>query len=72
MGPCESECPKCDPRSADADGSSHTRCNGGLAAAKYAAARRARAAKPSPRAGQMIVFDEPLSFADGQSSSGSK
>ncbi len=31
------------------------------------AARRAKAAKPSPRAGQVIVFDEPLSFADGRS-----
>lgn len=32
-----------------------------------AAARRARAAKPKPRAGQVIVFDEPLSFSDGRS-----
>lgn len=32
-----------------------------------AAARRARAAQPRPRAGQVIVFDEPLSFADGRS-----
>jgi hypothetical protein len=31
------------------------------------AARRAKAAKPSPRAGQVIVFDEPLSFADSRS-----
>ena len=31
------------------------------------AARRAKAAKPSPRAGQVIVFDEPLCFADGRS-----
>jgi hypothetical protein len=31
------------------------------------AARRAKAAKPGPRAGQMIVFDEPLCFADGRS-----
>ena len=30
-------------------------------------ARRTRAAKPSPRAGQVIVFEEPLSFADGRS-----
>jgi len=29
------------------------------------AARRAKARKPSPRPGQMIVFDEPLSFANG-------
>ena len=32
-----------------------------------AAARRARAAKPKPRAGQVIVFDEPLAFSDGRS-----
>jgi hypothetical protein len=32
-----------------------------------AVARRAEAAQPSPRAGQMIVFAEPLSFADGRS-----
>ena len=31
------------------------------------AARHATAAKPSPRAGQVIVFDEPLCFADGRS-----
>jgi hypothetical protein len=31
------------------------------------ATRRTVAAKPSPRAGQVIVFDEPLSFADGRS-----
>ena len=30
------------------------------------ATRRAVAAKPSPRAGQVIVFDEPLSFANGR------
>jgi len=29
--------------------------------------RRVKAKKPSPRAGQMIVFDEPLSFTDGRS-----
>ncbi len=32
-----------------------------------AAARRARRAKPSPRDGQTIIFDEPLAFADGRS-----
>ena len=32
-----------------------------------AIARRARAAKLKPRAGQMIVFDEPLAFSDGRS-----
>ncbi len=32
-----------------------------------AAARRARAKKPSPRAGQTIIFDEPLAFSDGRS-----
>jgi hypothetical protein len=32
-----------------------------------AAARRARAKKPSPRAGQTIIFDEPLAFSDGKS-----
>ena len=29
-------------------------------------ARRIKAAKPNPRAGQVIVFDEPLAFADGR------
>ena len=44
------------------------RCNGGRVDAKTnAAARRARAARPSPRVGQVIVFDEPLSVADGRS-----
>src|SRR5271166_5967256 len=32
-----------------------------------AATRRARRAKPSPRDGQTIIFDEPLDFADGRS-----
>jgi hypothetical protein len=32
-----------------------------------AAARRARHAKPTPRAGQTIIFDESLAFADGKS-----
>jgi hypothetical protein len=31
-----------------------------------AAARRGRAKKPGPRAGQTIIFDEPLTFADGR------
>jgi hypothetical protein len=31
-----------------------------------AAERRARCAKPTPRAGQTIIFDTPLSFANGQ------
>ena len=32
-----------------------------------AVARRAKRAKPSPRAGQTIIFDEPLAFSDGRS-----
>jgi hypothetical protein len=32
-----------------------------------AAARHARAKKPSPRAGRTIIFDEPLAFSDGRS-----
>ncbi|MGH6766402.1 MAG: DUF6927 domain-containing protein, partial [Bradyrhizobium sp.] len=32
-----------------------------------AAARRALSRKPSPRPGQTIVFDQPLSFSDGRS-----
>ena len=31
-----------------------------------AAMRRARSAKPTPRAGQTIIFDTPLSFSNGQ------
>ena len=40
------------------------RCNGGLVAAKTPSPVAPRR-KPSPRAGQVIVFDEPLSFSDG-------
>jgi len=31
-----------------------------------AAERRTRCAKPTPRAGQTIIFDTPLSFSNGQ------
>jgi hypothetical protein len=43
------------------------RCNSGPRCRENTAARRTRAAKPSPRGGRVIVFDDPLSFADGRS-----
>jgi hypothetical protein len=66
MGPCESECPTSildllTPTDAPYARQWRARC------LESAAARRARAAKPSPRAGQVIVFDEPLAFSDGRS-----
>ncbi len=66
MGPHECECPKSildllTPTDAQYARQWRARC------LEAAAARRARAAKPSPRAGQVIVFDEPLAFSDGQS-----
>ena len=66
MGPCESECPTSildllTPTDRPYAQQWRARCY------ESAAARRARAAKPSPRAGQVIVFDEPLAFSDGRS-----
>ncbi len=66
MGPCECECPEAildllTPTDRGYALQWRARC------IEAANARRARAAKPSPRVGQVIVFDEPLSFADGRS-----
>jgi hypothetical protein len=43
------------------------RCNGGLGAAKTLSLVARGPPSANPRAGQVIVFDEPLSFADGRS-----
>ena len=66
MGPYECDCPEpildlLTPTDREYAVQWRARCRENIAA------RRAKAAKPSPRAGQVIVFDEPLSFADGQS-----
>jgi len=66
MGPYECECPTSildllTPTDAPYAQQWRARCY------ESAAARRARAAKPKPRVGQVIVFDEPLAFSDGQS-----
>ena len=66
MGPCESDCPASildllTPIDAKYALDWRARCRENLAA------RRARAAKPGPRAGQVIVFDEALRFSNGLS-----
>ena len=66
MGPCESDCPApildlLTPTDREYAVQWRARCR------ENTVARRTRAAKPSPRAGQVIVFEEPLSFADGRS-----
>lgn len=65
-GPCECDCPSSildllTPTDAKYALDWRARCRENLAT------RRARAAKPSPRAGQMIVFDEALRFSNGLS-----
>ena len=65
MGPCESECPasilaeltETDSAYAEAW---RARCKANLAQ------RKLQNAKPTPRPGQIIVFDEPMRFSDGQ------
>jgi hypothetical protein len=66
MGPCEAECPTPILDLLSETGNENAidwrdRCR------QYAAARQSMAMKPSPRPGQTIVFDEPLSFSDGNS-----
>lgn len=66
MGPCESDCPETildllTPTDRPYAQQWRARCY------ESAAARRARAAKPKPRVGQAVVFDEPLAFSDGRS-----
>jgi hypothetical protein len=65
MGPYECDCPAqildlLTPTDAQHALQWRARCR------ENAVARRAKAARPSPRAGQVIVFDEPLPFADGR------
>ena len=66
MGPCERDCPE---RILDlltpTDAQYALRWRADCRA--NAAARCTRRAKPAPRPGQTIVFDEPLSFSDGRS-----
>lgn len=64
MGPCESECPEpildlLTPTDKQYAIEWRARCR------ENTAARRALARKPSPRPGQTIVFDQPLSFSNG-------
>ena len=66
MGPNECDCPEkildlLTPTDREYAQQWRARCR------ENAAIRRAKAAKPSPRAGQIIVFDQPLAFADGRS-----
>lgn len=66
MGPYECDCPEpildlLTPTDLEYALQWRARCRENIAA------RRAKAAKPCPRAGQVIVFDEPLRFADGRS-----
>jgi hypothetical protein len=66
MGPCERDCPKAILDLLTPTNHEHAQrwrddCRAN------AAARRARQAKPTPRAGQTIIFDESLAFADGKS-----
>ena len=66
MGPYECDCPEpildlLTPTDREYAVRWRARCR------ENAASHRAKAAKPSPCAGQVIVFDEPLSFADGRS-----
>lgn len=64
MGPCESDCPASildllTPIDGDWPNDWRGRCRANLAK------RRLLDAKPTPRPGQTIVFDEPLRFSDG-------
>ncbi len=65
MGPCEADCPEpildlLTPSDRGYANEWRARCR------ENAAARRAISSKPSPRAGQTIVFDEPLALSDGR------
>lgn len=66
VGPIESDCPErildlLTPTEYPYAQAWRARCRENLAT------RRALASKPSPRPGQTIVFDQPLSFSDGRS-----
>jgi hypothetical protein len=65
MGPVESDCPEpildlLTPTDKEYALQWRTRCR------ESAAARRVRRAKPMPRPGQVIVFEQPLTFVDGR------
>jgi hypothetical protein len=65
MGPCECDCPDAIldlliPTDHQYAEEWRARCR------DNAAERRARCAKPTPRAGQTIIFDTPFSFSNGQ------
>lgn len=65
MGPCESECPASILNELTDTDSEYAqawraRCRANLVK------RRLRNAKPMPKPGQTIVFDEPMRFSDGQ------
>jgi hypothetical protein len=66
MGPCQRDCPEAILDLLTPTNHEHARrwrddCRAN------AAVRRARQAKPTPRAGQTIIFDEPLAFTNGRS-----
>lgn len=66
MGPCEADCPEpildlLTPTEHRYAKEWRARCR------ENATARRAIASKPSPRPGQTIIFDQPLSLSDGHS-----
>jgi hypothetical protein len=65
MGPCESECPAAILDELTDTHSEHAlawraRCRANLVQ------RKLQNAKPTPRPGQTIIFDEPMRFSDGQ------
>ena len=65
MGPCESECPASILNELTDTDSEYAqawrdRCRANLVQ------RRLQSAKPTPKPGQTIVFDEPMRFSDGQ------
>ena len=67
MGPCECDCPDAildllSPTDHDHQYAEEWRAR----CRDNAAERRTRCAKPTPRAGQTIIFDTPLSFSNGQ------
>ena len=65
MGPCESECPasilnELTDTNSEYAAAWRERCRANLVR------RRLQNAKPTPKPGQTIVFDEPMRFSDGQ------
>lgn len=65
MGPCECDCPE--PILNLLTPTDHQYAQEWRAACRQnVEARRARAAKPTPRPGQTIVFEQPIKFSDGR------